>query len=125
MEEDTTGVWPRQDMPLFELHSATHMLLTQATPRLRIAVIAGGPSAEAPVSLESARTVVDALQTRPHLVQAAGLAATLERVLSLLACWVLCDRFITCFDFKLTNIHGAPFAADICQLEVKPALHCV
>lgn len=67
-------------MPPMALHSNTHMLLTEATPRIRVAVITGGPSGEASLSLESARTVVDALQTRLHPSQAAGLEATLERV---------------------------------------------
>jgi hypothetical protein len=79
-EDETPGLWPRPDMPPFELHSPTHMLLTQATQRLRVGVITGGPSAEAAVSLASARTVVDALQTRPHVAQAAGLSAALEQV---------------------------------------------
>eukprot|EP00892_Ulva_mutabilis_P002530 jgi/Ulvmu1/12278/UM087_0012.1 len=65
------------DMPRFDIHSATHMLLTQPTPRLRVAVITGGPSAEDAVSLESARTVLDMLRTRPHPEQAAQLGMTL------------------------------------------------
>ena len=69
-------------MPPFELHSNSHLLLMHATQRLRVAVITGGPSAEASVSLESARTVVDALQTRPHPQQAAGLQASLAQVLT-------------------------------------------
>lgn len=73
---------PQGDMPRFELHSATHMLLTPPTPRLRVAVIAGGPSAEAPVSLESARTVLDMLRTRPHPEQAAQLGVALMQVRS-------------------------------------------
>lgn len=81
-EGGPTGVWPRQDMPPFELHSISHMLLTHRDRRLRVAVITGGPSAEASVSLESARTVVDALQTRPHAQQAAALQATLAQVLT-------------------------------------------
>ena len=68
------------DMPQFELHSATHMLLTPPTPRLRVAVITGGPSAEASVSLESARTVLDMLRTRPHPEQAAQLGIALMQV---------------------------------------------
>lgn len=71
---------PRGDMPRFDLHSASHMLLTPPTPRLRVAVITGGPSRESAVSLESARTVLDMLRTRPHPEQAAQLGMTLMQV---------------------------------------------
>lgn len=80
--EAAGGPEPAGALPRFDLHSATHMLLTQPTPRLRVAVIAGGPSGEAAVSLESARTVLDMLRTRPHAEQAAQLGMALMMVRS-------------------------------------------
>lgn len=47
---------------------------------MRVAVITGGPSAEAAISLNSARTVLDMLRTRPLPDQAAELRDVLESV---------------------------------------------
>ena len=63
-----------------DVASATHHLLRDITPRVRVAVLMGGPGREAPQSLASARTVVDALRTRPHPEQMAQLEAALDTV---------------------------------------------
>lgn len=68
-----------------DVASATHHLLRDITPRLRVAVLMGGPGREAPQSLASARTVVDALRTRPHPEQMEQLEAALEEVRAHLA----------------------------------------
>jgi hypothetical protein len=53
----------------YSFHNCTHLMLTQITERVRVAVIAGGPLPEAALSLSSARTVVHALQTQPFAEQ--------------------------------------------------------
>lgn len=64
----------------YSIGSIRHLLLTEDLPRVRVAVITGGPSAEAAISLNSARTVLDMLRTRPLPDQAAELRDVLESV---------------------------------------------
>lgn len=64
----------------YSFHNCTHLMLMQITERVRVAVIAGGPSPQAALSLASARTVVQALQTQPFAEQQQQLEEYLRTV---------------------------------------------
>lgn len=64
----------------YSLGSWRHMLLAEQLPNVRVAVIAGGPSDEAAVSINSARTLMDMLQTVPYPEQSEQLATLMREV---------------------------------------------
>jgi len=68
--ERAAALKERAPVQRHSIASWRHALLREALPSVRVAVITGGPSEEAAVSLASARTLLDLLQTVPYPEQA-------------------------------------------------------
>jgi D-alanine-D-alanine ligase-like ATP-grasp enzyme len=113
--------------PKHRICSSTYHMLTSLTQRLRVAVICGGPSREAPQSLASARTLVDALRTQPFPEQQEQLEAILYGESHLEEIEIMRSHGISVDVYYVDRVGGAwrvPHAFVYCStpLEFEPRL---